>query len=115
MGEFLTCDYMIRHTEETRTKDNKGFLEKAERYLSTLNSPIVEGEAILPPDKQREPRPFRPSSSRMDSLLSAIGFNIHIQSFSISAIVAGTSGDVANIPKALFHNVTCGAPAAHEK
>lgn len=115
MGEFLTCDYMIRHAEESRNKDNKDFVEKADRYLTTLTSPVVEGEEILAPDKTKEPRPFRPSSSRMDSLLSAIGFNIHIQSFSVSAIVAGTSGGVVNVPKALFQNVTCGAPAAHEK
>mmetsp|Transcript_17287 Transcript_17287/g.25857 ORF Transcript_17287/g.25857 Transcript_17287/m.25857 type:complete len:1239 (-) Transcript_17287:909-4625(-) len=116
MGEFLTYDYTSRHAEVDRTSESTKFLEKSVRYLSTLNSPLGQGEESLPPDQQKEPRPFRPSSSRLNPLLAAIGFNIHIQSFSVSTIAMDTStATLANIPTTLFQNVTCGAPADHSR
>jgi len=114
MGEFLTYDYMSRHAEVNRTEENKGFLEKSVKYLSTLTTPLGQGEEMLAPDVQKDPRPFRASSSRTDPLLSAIGFNIHIQSYSVSTITSDTvSGATTSVPTALFQNVTCGAPADH--
>eukprot|EP00557_Chaetoceros_sp_GSL56_P012218 CAMPEP_0176484674 /NCGR_PEP_ID=MMETSP0200_2-20121128/4582_1 /TAXON_ID=947934 /ORGANISM="Chaetoceros sp., Strain GSL56" /LENGTH=1308 /DNA_ID=CAMNT_0017881167 /DNA_START=165 /DNA_END=4091 /DNA_ORIENTATION=+ len=114
MGEFLTFDYMIRHAEMNRAAESKSFLEKSVKYISALTSPLAEGEVYLPPDQQRQPRPFRPSSSRMDQSLSGIGFNVHIQSFSMSNVtMAEPNGEVTSIPVSLFQNVTCGAPADH--
>jgi hypothetical protein len=114
MGEFLTYDYMNRHAELNRAAESKLFLEKSVKYISALNSPTAEGEVDLPPDQQRQPRPFRPSSSRMDPLLSGIGFNVHIQSFSVSSVtVTEPTGQVTSNPTCLFQNVTCGAPADH--
>ena len=116
MGEFLTYDYVSHHTEVHRASESMAFLEKSVKYLSTLNSPLGLGEGTLSPDKQKEPRPFRPSSSRLNPLLSAIGFNIHIQSFSASTIAMDVStANFVNTPTALFQNVTCGAPADHSR
>ena len=116
MGEFLTYDYTSRHAEVDRTSESTKFLEKSVRYLSTLNSPLGQGEECLPPDQQKEPRPFRPSSSRLNPSLAAIGFNVHIQSFSVSTIAMDPStATLGNIPSALFQNVTCGAPADHSR
>jgi hypothetical protein len=114
MGEFLTYDYMNRHAEMKRATESKLFLEKSVKYMSALISPLADGEVNLPPDQQRQPRPFRPSSSRMDQLLSGIGFNVHVQSFSVTNVsVTEPAGQVSSIPTSLFQNVTCGAPADH--
>jgi len=70
----------------------------------------------LSPDKRKEPYPFRPSSSRMELLLSGIGFNIHVQNlslFSVESDESTSSGTGTCVPVALFQNVTCGAPADH--
>jgi hypothetical protein len=114
MGEFLTYDYMKRHVETKRKSESKGFSEKYASYISTLTSPMESDEEDLPPDEQKNPRPFRPSSSRMNELLSGIGFNIHIQSFCLSMLANDPStGVVSNIPITLFQNVTHGAPSDH--
>ncbi len=113
MGEFMSFDYMKRHVDEFRALENKEFHTKATKYRDALYSPLTNDEEELLPDKRKDPRPFRPSSSRMDPLLSAIGFNIHLQVFSLTSISSSSSGIATAVPTALFQNVTCGAPADH--
>ena len=90
MGEFLTFDYLNRHAEVDRAKESKDFLEKCTKYLHTLKSPLSNEEEDLKPDKQKDPRPFRPSSSRMNPLLSSIGFNVHVQKWGRDNCANGT-------------------------
>eukprot|EP00554_Chaetoceros_debilis_P000261 CAMPEP_0194084706 /NCGR_PEP_ID=MMETSP0149-20130528/14552_1 /TAXON_ID=122233 /ORGANISM="Chaetoceros debilis, Strain MM31A-1" /LENGTH=1268 /DNA_ID=CAMNT_0038767435 /DNA_START=399 /DNA_END=4205 /DNA_ORIENTATION=+ len=113
MGEFLTYDYMSAHVEN-RSKESKDALEKAETYIAALHTPLGVDEVEHLPDKTKDPRPFRASSSRMDPLLAAIGFNVHLQTFSVSNVTSQPStGAVKEVPTTLFQNVTCGAPSDH--
>ena len=114
MGEFLTFDYMDTHSAVTRKQDSKMFQERFEKYHGALLSTLAKSEEYLSPDKRKDPRPFRPSSSRMDNLLSGIGFNVHVQNFTVLSITKDDTSKIASSTvSALFQNVTCGAPADH--
>ena len=72
----------------------------------------MEDESDVPLYKRRTPRPFRPSNSRGDKLLSGIGFNVHVQSISLNVLNDGQSGvQQAGVTQSVTH----GAPADHEK
>ena len=77
MGEFLSYGYMNAHTKDHRMGESNYMNEKFEAYKVALFTPTSgeEEEEELTPDKRRDPRPFRPSSSRKEPLLSSIGFN----------------------------------------
>jgi len=112
MGEFVTYDFLDSHTAYDRTRDCQELKDMHTKYEKSLLSPTSEEDPSLPPDKRKEPKPFRPSSTRMDADLSCIGFNIHVQAFSVSS-VASQGGKFANKPLVCYQNVTCGAPADH--
>lgn len=114
MGEFLTYIYMNNHTKGYRAVESNFMNEKFEAYKVALFSPMGDEDESLLPDKTKDPRSFRPSSSRMDPLLSCIGFNVHVQNFSLTTVTTDKdSGKSAAASSALFKNVTCGAPADH--
>jgi hypothetical protein len=114
MGEFLTYVYMNHHAKGNRTNESKFMNEKFEAYKVALFTPPNDDEEILGPDKNREPRSFRPSSSRMEPILSSIGFNIHLQNFCVTTVTTDeASGKTVASPTGLFKNVTCGAPSDH--
>ena len=116
MGEFLTWVYMNNHAKGDRTFESDFMNEKFEAYKTALFTPASEEEDNMAPDKKKDPRPFRPSSSRMSPLLSSIGFNVHVQNFSVTTMkINETSGKCDASSSALFKNVTCGAPADHFK
>jgi hypothetical protein len=112
MGEFISYEFMKRHSEDRR-KDFQSLLEKEIRYLEAVTSPADENDT-LPPDKRRDPRPFRPSSCRLEPLLSSIGFNVHLQTFSLTSMsIDGTNDSVIAKSFNIFQSTTCGAPSDH--
>jgi len=114
MGEFLTYIYLNNHVKMNRLPESKYMNEKMEAYKTSLFTPPSENEEEVSPDKRKDPRPFRPSSSRMEPILSSIGFNVHVQNFSVSTIsIDKATGNAAMSQTSLFKNVTCGAPADH--
>ena len=118
MGEFLTYTYLNNHVKAQRMSESQFMNEKFEAYKVALFTPSSEAERLqqdnLPPDKRKDPRPFRPSSSRMEPILCSIGFNVHVQNFTITTATTDVStGKSSAVPSALLINVTCGAPADH--
>lgn len=112
MGEFISYEFLKRHSED-RKKGFQSLLEKEMHYLEALTSPADENDD-LPPDKRRDPRPFRPSSCRLEPLLSSIGFNIHLQTFTLTSMtIDNTTNTVAAKSVNNFQSTTCGAPSDH--
>lgn len=112
MGNFVTHTYMEQHANNIRMADTKLLEEKATRYRAALTTTTSSPEGKLAAHIDRTPKPFRPSSSRMDVLLSGIGFNVHIASLELKVLDPDATGEPAG---ALFHNITCGAPADHAR
>lgn len=114
MGEFVSDTFWARHAD-TRRQDFKMILERELRYLESITT-SKNADDDLPPHKRRDPRPFRPSSCRLESQLSSLGFNIHLQSFSISKLILDDENCVIESkPIALLQNTTCGAPSDHQR
>jgi len=130
MGEFLTSYYLNHYESPRRTFDASNLAERCKLYHNALysnangaNPPPSDQIETITPDKRKDPRPFRPSSTRMDEDLSGIGFNVHVQNLALSSITVTTQPTISNktitcvpttnTPIALFQNVTCGAPADH--
>lgn len=119
MGEWLNYDYISTlHIE--RERDFKDLQQRTEAYRLALSSnpssTPVNGDNI-PPSKRKEPFAFRPSSSRGEMILSGIGFNVHVQSVSLSlfhvdSMNASTSPLYST---SSCHSITCGAPADHHR
>lgn len=117
MGYFFTTQYMDQHLA-LRQSACDAFQERARRYKQALFQP----EKDAPPHTLRTPKNFRPSSSRITTLLSGIPFNCHIASLNINVMDAihpkATSSSAmaaSEYPGASFHNITCGAPADHAR
>jgi hypothetical protein len=110
MGYFVTHTYMEQHVTSIRAPDATLLEERATRYRAALATSTTEGK--LPAHLDRSPKPFRPSASRTEVLLSGIGFNVHIASLEVKVL----DPDMSSVPTgALFHNITCGAPADHAR
>jgi hypothetical protein len=110
MGYFVTHTYMEQHVNSIRTADTTLLEERATRYRAALATSSTEGK--VPAHLDRTPKPFRPSASRTEALLSGIGFNVHIASLEVKVL----DPDMSSVPTgALFHNITCGAPADHAR
>lgn len=112
MGEFISSEFLKRHSEDRR-RDFQSLLDKEVHYLEAVTSPADENDD-LPPDKRRDPRPFRPSSCRLEPLLSSIGFNIHLQTFTLTSIaIDNTNNTIVSRSVNNFQSTTCGAPSDH--
>jgi hypothetical protein len=119
MGYFVTHPYLDQHLEMVRRPDLKLLQERATAYQQALGDALVmdnnknnDERMFLTSYQDRTPKPFRPSSSRSTVLLSGIGFNVHTASLSLEVIEPGSSGGGS---AAVFHNITCGAPADHAR
>jgi len=102
LGSFVTADYIDQHLQE-RTADAAVWKQRAEAYRAALLEPTALPEA----HKDKTPRAFRPSSSRMEDLLSAVPFNVHAVSWSLN--------EEEKTGSSVFCNTTCGAPADHAR
>ncbi|KAL7554553.1 hypothetical protein ACHAWF_018012 [Thalassiosira exigua] len=118
MGSFLSPDFLWRQANDIRPRDAAALTERAQQYFQALvpGIPGMESEDLVDgPDvplfQRRSPRPFRPSNSRGDALLSGIGFNVHVQSFSLDVLRDGA----APAPAGATQSVTHGAPADHAR
>ena len=116
MGFFFTTQYMEQHLA-LRQSACDAFRDRARNYKYSL----VQPEKNALPHTLRTPKNFRPSSSRMTTLLSGIPFNCHVASLNINVMDAirprqpAAGGAAPEYPGASFHNVTCGAPADHAR
>ncbi|CAB9500185.1 II inositol 3,4-bisphosphate 4-phosphatase [Seminavis robusta] len=114
MGSFMSHAYLDQHVRSRRQADWELFSMKAREYRQVLEShsrtPNTTPRHTEPSWEDRSPKPFRPSSSRPELLLSMIPFNTHNASFSLDIIDPNNSQPNDG---ALFHNITCGAPADH--
>lgn len=111
MGNFVSHAYLEQHIQSKRKADFQCFQEKAYHYQRALQR---NDEKSFPAEsvwQDMSPRPFRPSSSRSEILLSGLPFNTHNVSFCLDIIVPNDNRPQSD--GALFHNVTCGAPADH--
>mmetsp|Transcript_835 Transcript_835/g.1327 ORF Transcript_835/g.1327 Transcript_835/m.1327 type:complete len:1214 (-) Transcript_835:218-3859(-) len=109
MGHFISSMYLEQHIQKVRTPDCDEADDKAVHYNKALVQPYMD----TPSHQDKTPKPFRPSSSRIDKLVAGIGFNVHVQSLSFNM----HNDDVQQQPLqgGWFHNITCGAPADHAK
>jgi hypothetical protein len=107
MGNFLSHQYLHSHISTVRSPDSIMFTQRAELYHQGLTSPQTD---LLPPSKDRSPKPFRPSSSRSTVELAGIPFNVHTATLALEQgpTMEGTQGG-------FFQNITCGAPADHAR
>ena len=117
MGEWLYFDFMNTLLIE-RERDLKDLQQRTEAYRVALSNHPSSGPVqidTIPPSKRREPLAFRPSSSRGESLLSGIGFNVHVESVSLSLIQINSNNGVSSpLHSTSSHQcITCGAPADH--
>jgi hypothetical protein len=111
MGHFITHSYLQQHVNAIRTVDASLIAERAKQYQMALSYNPPQNEQEVPSYETKTPKPFRPSSSRTNILLSGIPFNVHVHSLTVeNAENASGEGGAA-----LFHNVTCGAPADHAR
>ena len=122
MGIFATHDYLDYHQQHVRLADASLLDERVAQYQRALDAALGQAPPPehLPSHQDRTPRPFRPSASRSTMLLSGIGFNVHTASFSLdlldSTAAARCNGmPTQSPPGAIFHNITCGAPADHAR
>lgn len=116
MGQFVTTKYLVNQSLVVRERDSKCLGERHERYNQTILSGVstevtIEDDSDIPLYQRHTPRPFRPSHSRGDALLTGIGFNVHVQSISLNMIHDGQ----LPVQVGKTHSVTHGAPSDHEK
>ena len=116
MGNFMSFAYLDQHIRHKREADLILIQERASQYLTALerdnrnNAPRLDA---LQSWEDKSPRPFRPSASRLEVLLSGIPFNTHNASWSIDVVDPTNNTQPPTNAGALFHNITCGAPSDH--
>ena len=112
MGSFVSPRFLINQANVVRKNDASEMSDRYGKYhKSLLSAGTSDDDSGVPLYQRRTPRPFRPSNSRGDALLSGIGFNVHVQSFSLNVLQDGNTPMQA----ALTQSVTHGAPADHVK
>jgi hypothetical protein len=114
MGAFISSRFLANQTN-LRDRDAQVFGERYDKYNQSLqycmSRAIAEDDSNVPLFKRRLPRAFRPSSSRDDALLTGIGFNVHVQSLSLNALLPGQQ----TMQMAVTQSITHGAPADHAR
>jgi len=115
MGMFVSHKYLEEHNRTIREADAKLLTERADSYKKTLAANSTATEDKLLPHQDRSPRPFRPSSSRSEVLLSGIPFNVHIASLSLNVMDPNNTDTKQEPLGGVFTNTTCGAPADHAR
>lgn len=136
MGLFFTTQYMEQHLA-LRQSAMEGFQERARLYkqalvqperssLSTSSSSTSQQQQHPQPHETKTPKAFRPSSSRMETTLSALPFNCHVVQMNINVVDAlrapapsptGPQQQQQQLeyPGACFTNITHGAPSDHAR
>jgi hypothetical protein len=112
MGVFATHAYVDQHVKNTRSTDVLIIQERANQYQAALT--MKRSGKKPPTHEDRSPKPFRPSSSRPEILLSGIPFNCHTATLALNLTDPEQPRD-SNMTGALFYDVTCGAPADHAR
>jgi hypothetical protein len=122
MGYFCTTQYMEQHLALRQSG-----LESLEQRARAYKQALVQPEPNVEPYNVKTPKAFRPSSSRLEALLSGIPFNAHNVVMNVNVMNSHhqnnrTSPNSPNNnnnhqepPGAYFHNITCGAPADHAR
>lgn len=111
MGSFVTYAYLDYHIRTVRSTDAEILQDRAKKYYDAL---VRHKDSKKPsPHEDRTPKPFRPSSSRSEMLLSGIAFNVHTASLSLEVLDPQNATEPPSGP--VFYNITCGAPAAHAR
>lgn len=118
LGICYTSEYLEQHMNQDRAADLSLLADRATQYKNAIKTAMQQmngakaNESREPVYADRNPRPFRPSSSRTTEHLAGLGFNVHTASFSLTH---NTTDDPRHPSLATFHNVTCGAPADHAR
>jgi hypothetical protein len=108
MGNFVSYQYLQNHISATRSQDAALLMDRVEKYQTALSyNPQSE---ILPSHKDRNPKPFRPSSSRTTAGLAGIPFNVHAVTMAVEQ-----GPNPSSTVGGCFANTTCGAPADHAR
>jgi len=119
MGDFFLHHHLQHHVTTIRSVDTNKLIERHQSYRSALDGSVTSSAAAFeePSNKRRDPRPFRPSSSRLEEPLSGLPFNVHIQTYSLIGLEPNQAGPAAfsSKPMALYHNITHGAPSDHAR
>lgn len=115
MGNFVTNAYLDQHLNFVRKHDCEILAERAVHYKDVLEAAYAPPPVDqIPSHKDRTPRPFRPSASRVTMHLSGIPFNVHTASLSLE-VLEPPEGPPVQSAGAVLHNITCGAPADHAR
>jgi hypothetical protein len=110
MGFFCTINYMDQHLA-IRKSGWESFQERARAYKQAMVQPEQSDPFSL-----KSPKAFRPSSSRMNALLTGIPFNAHVASLNLNIVDPRQSvASSQERPGAYFQNITCGAPSDHAR
>ncbi|GKY90549.1 hypothetical protein MPSEU_000028600 [Mayamaea pseudoterrestris] len=127
MGKFLTSSYMTTHVRAVRTADVQLLQQRCQLFTSAVTEAAAAVATIsvasnnqqhinVPSHQDRRPRPFRPSSSRVDLSLAGIPFNVHTVSWSLQVMDSDSNNQLQQPPQGeSFFNTTCGAPADHAR
>jgi len=107
MGHFVTHEFLKDHVAKVRFRDLTILTDRAESYQKALSH--TSREESLPSHKDREPKSFRPSASRITETLAGIPFNVHTVTLSVE------QGPNPSKNGGFFFNTTCGAPADHAR
>ena len=128
MGNFVMHDYLDHHLQNIRQADAALLEDRVGQYQRSLDAALGRAPPPehVPSHQDRTPRAFRPSASRSTVLLSGIGFNVHTASIALDVLDAAAATAASSSkpnhgmatqppPGAVFHNITCGAPADHAR
>lgn len=110
MGLFVTHAYLQNHIKFIREMDYQLLVERSAQYKAALNQRGSSDKQ--PPNEDRSPRAFRPSSSRPEVVLSGIPFNVHTASLSLNVMDPDERSEPIG---SSFYNTTCGAPSDHAR
>lgn len=113
MGSFVSHRFLEHQTNVVRKRDADALKDRYDAYRRSLSGAAdADEEAHVELFQRRTPRPFRPSNSRGDALLSGLGFNVHVQSLALNVLREDGHGVR---PAAVTQSVTHGAPADHAR
>jgi hypothetical protein len=108
MGNFVAHAYLQQHIQNFRSPEMNQIEERYGKYRTALSYNPQGNNGTVPSAEDKTPKPFRPSSSRMEVSLSGIPFNVHVHSMAVEQVDQPQNGVV-------FYNVTHGAPSDHAR
>lgn len=110
LGDFCTTQFLDYHVGTMRATDARNLQDRATQYRQQLE----QATPVVDPHETKVPKCFRPSSSRKETLLSGLPFNLHAATWSVQSIPLEESAEPQQ-QGAWFQNMSGGAAADHAR